>query len=320
MHRFARARCVWTGWMVLAMAAGCSSVKHRDDPDGGDVDAAPLPDGPVPEVDGAPLDSGPTAWFVNAATGDDVANDGKSAATPFLTITRALAAATSGEDVLVAAGTYDASLGETFPITIPDGVILRGDEDNKGAGVIVAGGSPSEFIGTVIAAGSGSVVAGLTISAVPSGADNTMGLDITVSNVTVQNCTITDGAANAIYIRNGSTGHVIRGNVLLRNNEGIGFIGGGEGSLVEGNLIRDNVFGVEYDSAGGDLGGGNAGSTGGNIIACNTSNDLWSNQAITITAIGCAWDHAPPSGNDVFNGGGATIDLSDATVALDPCL
>jgi hypothetical protein len=318
MHRFARARCVWTGWTVLAMAAGCGSVKHRDDPDGGDVDGAPLPDGPV-AGDGAPIDGGPTTWFVNAATGDDVANDGKSAATPFLTITRALSGATSGDDVLVAAGTYDASLGETFPITIPDGVILRGDEENKGAGVIVAGGSPSG-LGTVIAAGSGSVVAGLTVSAVPSGADSTMGLDITASNVTVQNCTIADGPNSALYIQNGSTGHVIRGNVLVRNSLGLGFIGGGEGSLVEGNLIRDNVFGVEYDSAGGDLGGGNAGSTGGNVIACNTSNDLWSNQAITITAIGCAWDHAPPSGNDIYNGGGATIDLTDATVALDPCL
>lgn len=328
MRSFVRVGRVWAGGMAAVVVVGCGEVQHAPDAGGGQVDSAPMPDAPAPDIDSAPPDAALLAdWFVDAASGDDDAHDGAAPDRAFRTITRALSVAAKGDEVQLAAGTYDAAHGETFPIAVPDGVVLRGDESTKGAGVIVAGGSPEGFIGTVIAAGAGSTVAGLTIQAVESGATNTMGLHIVVSNVTIQNCTIADGLDTAIYIREDmssvpTTGHVIRGNVLVRNNLGIGFIGGGDQSLVEDNLIRENAFGVEYDTVGGDLGGGNTGSAGGNIIACNTTNDLWTNQAptVTISAAGCAWDHSPPSGNDISNGGGAIINLGDATVALDPCL
>ena len=47
---------------------------------------------------------------------------GKHPDTPFLTITKALATATSGDTIIVAPGEYQ----EAFPMTIPDGVTLRG--------------------------------------------------------------------------------------------------------------------------------------------------------------------------------------------------
>ena len=49
-------------------------------------------------------------------------NGGLHPDTPFLTITKALSVATAGDTVLVAPGEYQ----ETFPITVPDGVTLRG--------------------------------------------------------------------------------------------------------------------------------------------------------------------------------------------------
>ena len=47
---------------------------------------------------------------------------GKHPDTPFLTITKALTTATSGDTIIVAPGEYQ----EAFPMTIPDGVTLRG--------------------------------------------------------------------------------------------------------------------------------------------------------------------------------------------------
>ena len=56
---------------------------------------------------------------------DTLANggdNGKHPDTPFLTITKALGTATSGDTIIVAPGEYQ----EAFPMTVPDGVTLRG--------------------------------------------------------------------------------------------------------------------------------------------------------------------------------------------------
>ena len=57
----------------------------------------------------------------NTTLGNGGAN-GKHPDTPFLTITKALTTATSGDTILVAPGEYQ----ETFPMTVGDGVTLRG--------------------------------------------------------------------------------------------------------------------------------------------------------------------------------------------------
>ena len=66
--------------------------------------------------------------FYVASVGSDnntLANGGANGQhpdTPFLTITKALGTATSGDTIIVAPGEYQ----EAFPMTIPDGVTLRG--------------------------------------------------------------------------------------------------------------------------------------------------------------------------------------------------
>ena len=68
-----------------------------------------------------------STWYV-ASVGSDtttLANGGaagKHPDTPFLTITKALSVASSGDTILVAPGEYQ----EAFPMTVPDGVTLRG--------------------------------------------------------------------------------------------------------------------------------------------------------------------------------------------------
>src|SRR5207245_10110646 len=70
-----------------------------------------------------------------------------------------------------------------------------------------------------------------------------------------------------------STNHVITGNRIVDNapssGEGLAFVSGGAGSKVENNVITGNGFGVDYEVAGADLGGGSAGRAGGNVISCN---------------------------------------------------
>ncbi len=66
-------------------------------------------------------------WFVATAGSDtttlgNTGANGKSSETPFLTITKALSVASSGDTILIAAGEYQ----EVFPLTVPDGVTVRG--------------------------------------------------------------------------------------------------------------------------------------------------------------------------------------------------
>ncbi len=72
-----------------------------------------------------------TTHYVNASTGLDT-NPGTSGS-PFKTITHAIAVTVSGDTINVAAGTYNPTLGESFPITVPSGVQLIG----AGAGTTI---------------------------------------------------------------------------------------------------------------------------------------------------------------------------------------
>src|SRR5262245_31038310 len=71
-----------------------------------------------------------TDYYVNALLGLDTYAG--TSGQPFKTITHALAVATSGKTVHVAPGVYDVGNGETFPLVVPAGALLVGDEPNKG--------------------------------------------------------------------------------------------------------------------------------------------------------------------------------------------
>ncbi|MBD1914549.1 MULTISPECIES: S-layer homology domain-containing protein [Cyanophyceae] len=61
---------------------------------------------------------------------------------PYKTLTIALGAAQSNTLIKLAPGTYSAATGERFPITLPDGVMIAGQESNQGQGIAIAGGGP----------------------------------------------------------------------------------------------------------------------------------------------------------------------------------
>ena len=269
------------------------------------------------------------SWFVDATNGSDT-NTGSSAA-PFKTITHALGVATTGEIVNVAPGTYNAALGEVFPLAVPAGVTLHGEETLKGAGttpyIIQGAGLASGILEAALTAGAGSTVAGFKfVGVAPTGGDLGEVVYLTHDGVTFRNNTITGAVHAAIYV-DGSSNHVIAGNNVSNNlGGGLGFVTSGSGSKIENNVFANNLYGVELDVLGGDLGGGPTGSVGGNQIYCSTKNDLFTTLVGTIYAANNAWDHNPPSTNnvvdntvDIVNIDGATIIISGATVVAGNC-
>ncbi|MBD2058917.1 S-layer homology domain-containing protein [Oculatella sp. FACHB-28] len=81
--------------------------------------------------------SSPTTLYVNPASGND--NAAGSQAAPYKTITRALQRATSGTRIQLTTGTYNAASGEQFPLVIPAGVTVVGNEAQKGRGIVLDG-------------------------------------------------------------------------------------------------------------------------------------------------------------------------------------
>src|SRR3989454_5261990 len=111
--------------LALAACPGKKNKKHDDD------------DGP----------SAPSIYYVNASAGSDM-NPGTQTS-KFKTITKAMSVATrSGTTVEVAPGLYDVANGETFPITVPAGVLLKGDETTWGGG-----STPTSIVGGGLAPG-----------------------------------------------------------------------------------------------------------------------------------------------------------------------
>jgi len=278
-------------------------------------------------------------FFVNASSvGPDAGSDANpgTQASPFKTITFAMTQAPSGATVQALPGIYDTlNNGEAFPIVVPAGVLLIGDEVNKGVGTSIYGGglapgSDPGMAGVALLPGTGSTIAGFTITNDDPSFANRRGVILGNSSVTLRNNTVT-GASHAygVYI-DVSTNHVITGNRIVDNGpssgEGLAFVSGGAGSKVENNVITGNGFGVEYEVAGVDLGGGSAGSAGGNVISCNAFVDLYVGVPVTISAKNNSWDHVPPAlacsgGDDICDPSGtAVIDFSNATLAPSPCL
>lgn len=285
----------------------------------GSVESAP-PDSAVGDDDidaqGGPPDAAddPNTFWVSPAGSDGNAGTPGS---PWRTITHAMGQVAGGQTVRVLPGTYDVGSGENLPINVPANVSLIGDEPNKGEGgtpTLITGDVATFITGTVMP-GDGAVVAGLSLRNTDTQTVGPMIITLSSQGATVRNCTLIDAPDTAIYVNAGA--HTITGNVIESSTwSGIAFVGSAAGTRVEGNAIRLNGYGVTFDVAGGDLGGGAQASAGGNIFSCNVSNDVYSGNS-TISARANLWDHVPPSGNDVNNAG--LFDVGGATAAPSVC-
>ncbi|MEC4894792.1 MAG: S-layer homology domain-containing protein [Oscillatoria sp. PMC 1051.18] len=75
--------------------------------------------------------------YVNPKTGKDNATG--SISDPLKTIARACDRAQNQDTIRLAAGNYDTANGEKFPLVIPEGVTVIGDEASKGKNILIIG-------------------------------------------------------------------------------------------------------------------------------------------------------------------------------------
>ncbi len=76
--------------------------------------------------------------YVNPTIGENTATGSQVA--PLRTLSSALHRATTGTIIQLAKGTYNTDSGEIFPLVVPAGVTLVGDEAAQGRGVVLHGG------------------------------------------------------------------------------------------------------------------------------------------------------------------------------------
>ncbi len=204
--------------------------------------------------------------YVNPS-GSDQLGAGTTAASPYRTIAYALQQAAPGTTILLAPGTYSSETGETFPLQLKPGMILRGNPDSEARDIIIRGGG---FIGSstygkqnaTILTARDSQILGLSItnpktrgtgvwieSTNPVVSNNIFtgnqreGIFVTGSaNPTVERNLLVDNSANGITIVGRAQG-VFRNNELRRTGFGMA-IGDEASPRVVGNLFTENRIGI----------------------------------------------------------------------------
>jgi parallel beta-helix repeat protein len=168
-------------------------------------------------------------FYVNPATGND--NGAGSQASPYKTLTRALRQASAGATIRLSSGTYSATTGEVFPLVVPAGAIVVGNEANKGNGIVIEGSgtySSATFNQQSIAIrlDNTAQLRGVTVS--NRGSRGT-GVWVESTNPTIANCTFINcgregifatGTANPEIIDNLFQQNAASGMSIVRNAKG----------------------------------------------------------------------------------------------------
>ncbi|MDJ0695377.1 DUF1565 domain-containing protein [Mastigocoleus sp. MO_188.B34] len=203
--------------------------------------------------------------YVNSTIGSDSANGSQQ--TPLKTITQALKIAKSGTKIQLADSEYNSDTGEEFPLNIPSGVSVIGNEGNKGAGIIIEGSG--EYLSRTFARQNITIVLddntelrGVTVTS-PASRGTAVWIESTAP--TVANCTFTkskregvfasgnanpkifdsifvENDANGISIARDSTGE-IRGNSCVRTGYGIAVSDRAAPKIIN-NKISENRNGI----------------------------------------------------------------------------
>ncbi|MBE9011451.1 DUF1565 domain-containing protein [Pseudanabaenaceae cyanobacterium LEGE 13415] len=203
--------------------------------------------------------------YVNPNTGSDQATSGRTDAAPFRTITFAMQQASAGTVIQLAPGNYTQQSGEQFPIVMKAGVILRGDENSKGANVVIQGGglTSSKTFGqqnAAIRAANGSQIQGVTVTNTA-----TRGTGIWVEDVDciIANSTFTNNNREGIFATGNSNPTIVDSVFLKNSGNGISVTSGARG-LIRNNVFNNTGFGLA-------LGGNSIPRLEGNQITQNTA-------------------------------------------------
>ena len=207
----------------------------------------------------------PQTLYVNPATGNDTANGSQS--TPFKTITKALGQIQPDTIIQLAPGNYNTASGEVFPLQVPSGVTILGNEGTKGNGILVEGSggytSPTLALQNItFLMANNAAIRGVTVtnlarrgtavwieSTAPIVANCTFSkcnregvLATGTANPTILNNVCLENGGNGISVTRDCGGE-IRGNSCRKTGYGIS-IDGNAKSLVVDNTISENRFGM----------------------------------------------------------------------------
>ncbi|XGV88856.1 MAG: S-layer homology domain-containing protein [Limnothrix sp. BL-A-16] len=263
----------------------------------------------------------PQTFYVNPTSGNDSADGSQGA--PLKTIAAALRKTQAGDRVQLAAGTYSSTSGEEFPLTVPSGVTVVGNEGTKGSGILVRGSG--RYVSPTFAGQN--VLFLLTDDAhlrgVTATNPETRGTAAWVESArpTIANNTFVNSNREGVFV-SGSSVPLVEGN-LFETNSGNGLsIDRNSSGTIRGNTFRNTGFGIAV--------GGNASPTiSGNVITGNRSgvvasqtarpilrnNTIENNRDDGLTVINQALPDlgsAGQPGNNVFRANGK-YDIQNAT-------
>lgn len=185
-----------------------------------------------------------TVLHVNPVAGQDQSGSGDSNA-PFRSLTHALQVAQSNTVIVLAAGTYSATNGESFPIQLKSGVTIQGNPENSGQDVIIKGGGTytSPAFGQQNVTLVGADQSGLTGVTVTNTDPRGYGLWIESTSPIVVNNTFHANGYDGVAVA-GRANPMLRSNLFAGNGaSGVSLFGQAGGTL-RNNTFDSNSFGI----------------------------------------------------------------------------
>ncbi|MEH1835372.1 MAG: DUF1565 domain-containing protein [Nostoc sp.] len=181
--------------------------------------------------------------YINPMTGNDT-NTG-SRLSPFKSLTRALKETKIPTRIHLESGTYSAASGEVFPLVIPGGATVVGNEANKGAGIVISGcgeyQSPSFGMQniTLLLLDNASIL-GVTVTN-PSAKGT--GIWIESAAPTLANNTLSDCGREGVFTT-ATAKPAILDNIFVQNTaSGLVIAGHSQGEVLR-NLFQRNPLGI----------------------------------------------------------------------------
>ncbi|MFP5268737.1 S-layer homology domain-containing protein [Coleofasciculus sp.] len=184
--------------------------------------------------------------YVNPATGNDSAAGDQSA--PWKTLSKALQQAQADTTIQLAAGTYNGTSGEIFPLQVPSGVKLVGNEGNKGSGIVIEGSG--EYISPTLAQqnitlllANTTEVRGVTVT---NKATRGTGIWIESTDPTITNCTFTQCNREGVLATGTAKPNVVNNNFIDNGGNGISFTKNAQGEI-KNNSCKKAGYGISID-------------------------------------------------------------------------
>ncbi|NJK28043.1 MAG: DUF1565 domain-containing protein, partial [Coleofasciculaceae cyanobacterium SM2_3_26] len=179
--------------------------------------------------------------YVNPDRGSDRNTGGSS--DPLKTITQALGRSRNGTMVQLSSGNYTAASGERFPLVVPPGVAIVGNEADRGQQVRIEGSgnynsSTAQSQNITLLLGDGSTLKGVTVINRSFGGT---GVWVESASPTISHNTFTDCSGFGIFVTGKSKPAIAQNRLYNIPGTGITCVGNAKGN------IRDNTCqDVEY--------------------------------------------------------------------------